>query len=138
MKAYTTLTHAGQVRRLKRLGEVALGEYPLGAARVVPLQHEENTTFRVETPEGGRYVLRIHRPGKHSAEEVRAEVMWLAALRRDAGLPVPEPVATAEGDLLTVAGVEGVPQERVCVLFQWMEGRFLDDGLTPAHLERVG
>jgi Ser/Thr protein kinase RdoA (MazF antagonist) len=138
MKPFTVLSHAGQVRRLKRLGEEALGAYPIGAARLVPLQHEENTTFRVETPEGSRYVMRIHRPAKHTADEIRAETLWLAALRRDADLPVPEPVATTEGDLVTVAAFEGVPEERVCVLFRWMDGRFLDDGLTTAHLERVG
>ena len=52
MQLYATLTHAGQVRRLKRLGQEALRVYPVEAARIVPLIHEENTTFRVETPEG--------------------------------------------------------------------------------------
>jgi Ser/Thr protein kinase RdoA (MazF antagonist) len=51
---------------------------------------------------------------------------------------VPEPVPTADGSLLTVAEAEGVPAPRVCVLFRWGEGRFLDAGLTPSHLERVG
>ena len=26
----------------------------------------------------------------------------------------------------------------MCVLLRWVPGRFVDDGLTPSHLERVG
>jgi Ser/Thr protein kinase RdoA (MazF antagonist) len=63
---------------------------------------------------------------------------WLAALNRDTSLVVPEPVPTRDGELLTVVEVEGVPEPRICALFRWVEGRFLDAGLTPAHLERVG
>lgn len=138
MKAYGALSYTGQVRRLKLLGQEALREYPLEVARLVPLTHEENTTFRVETPHGERYVLRIHRPHKNSADEIRSEVIWLAALHRDTDLSVPEPIATRDGALLTVAEHEGVPEARICTLFRWMDGRFLDDGLTPSHLEKVG
>jgi Ser/Thr protein kinase RdoA (MazF antagonist) len=138
MQPYSTLSHAGQVRRLKRLGAEALRAWPVEGARLAPLTHEENTTFRVETPGGERYVLRIHRPAKHTADEIRAEMTWLAALRRDTALAVPEPVATRSGAWLTEVAVEGVPEARVCVLLRWMDGRFLDDGLTATHLERVG
>jgi Ser/Thr protein kinase RdoA (MazF antagonist) len=65
-------------------------------------------------------------------------MMWLVALRQETDLVVPEPVSTCDGDLLTITGVEEVPEPRICVLLRWIPGRFLDDGLTPAHLERVG
>jgi Ser/Thr protein kinase RdoA (MazF antagonist) len=104
----------------------------------------ENTTYRVDTPNGERYVLRIERttgspmhPPKR-AEEVRSELTWVTAVRRETGLAVPEPVAAADGSPLTVVEMEGVPEPRVCVLFRWLQGRFLDAGLTPSHLERVG
>jgi Ser/Thr protein kinase RdoA (MazF antagonist) len=126
------------VRRLKRLGEEALRAYGLDGARLVPLGHEENTTFRVEAADGERYLLRIHRPSKHTADEIASEVMWLAAMRRESDLPVPEPVPTKDGALLTTASAEGVPESRVCVLFRWVDGRFLDDGLTAEHIRRVG
>jgi hypothetical protein len=138
MQPYATLTHAGQVRRLKRLGHEALRAYPIDVARLVPLVHEENTTFRVEATDGSRYALRVHRPDKHTAKEVWAEMTWLAALRHDMNLPVPEPVATRDGALVKTVAVDGVPEARVCVLLHWMDGRFLDDGLTPIHLERLG
>jgi Ser/Thr protein kinase RdoA (MazF antagonist) len=138
MKPFTTLTKRGQVARLKRMAEAALPAFGVEAARVVPLQHFGNTTYRIEATDGSRYVLRVQRPNLHSIEEVRSEVAWLAALRRDTNLSVPEPMPTADGDLLTVVTVEGVPEPRTCVLFRWMDGRFVDAGLQPRHLERVG
>jgi Ser/Thr protein kinase RdoA (MazF antagonist) len=51
---------------------------------------------------------------------------------------VPKPVPARNGALATVVGVEGVPEPRICVLFRWVEGRFLNATLTPRLLERVG
>ena len=144
MQLFETLSFRGQLDRLRRLGEDALAEYPIQRARLVPLAHAENTTFRVDTPSGERYVLRIHRttgspfhPPRNMAE-VWSEATWISALRRDTGLGVPEPVPTADGSLVTVVTSDGVPAPRVCVLFRWGPGRFLDAGLTASHLERVG
>ena len=144
MMAFRDLSMRGQLGRLRRLAEEALVTYGLTPERLVPLAHLENTTFRVDVPGGDRYVLRIHRTGgspvhpPRSVEDVRSETTWLTALRREARLAVPEPILTTDGSPLAVADVPGVPEPRVCVLFRWSEGRFLDAGLTPSHLERVG
>jgi Ser/Thr protein kinase RdoA (MazF antagonist) len=98
----------------------------------------------VDVPGGERYVLRTHRTADNpwhpvrTYDHVRSEMAWLAALRRDTDLVVPDPVQTLDGSLLTVAEAEHVPTPRICVLFRWVEGRFIDKGLTPAHLEWVG
>ena len=81
-------------------------------------------------------MLRSHRPALQTVEAVRSEIMWLAALRRDTDLVVPEPVSSLHLDHVTVINVEGIPEPRICILFHWINGRFLDDGLTPAHLAR--
>ncbi len=144
MQTFETLSFRGQLGRLRRLAEDALAEYRIQHARLVPLAHSENTTFRVDTPSAERYVLRIHRTTgspfhpPRSMAEVWSETTWLSALRRDAGLAVPEPVATADGSFLTLVASESVSEPRVCVLFRWGPGRFLDAGLTTSHLERVG
>ena len=130
--------------RLRRLAEAALAAYGIGPARLTLLSQLENAMFRVEADGGERYALRVHRATGspfhpcRSADEVRSELVWLSALRRETELVVPEPVPTGGGSLLTVVEGEGVPEPRVCVLFRWVEGRFLDAGLNPAHLERVG
>jgi len=127
-----------QLGRLRQLAGVALAAYDLPPWRLALLSHFSNTTFRVDTATGQRYVLRIHRTGTPTVETVGAELAWLAALRRDTPLEVPAPVPTRAGPLLTVASTPGVPRPHICVLFRWMPGRRLRRGLTPRHLERVG
>jgi Ser/Thr protein kinase RdoA (MazF antagonist) len=135
---------AGQLGRLRALAEQALAAYGIPPARVVVLAHAENSTFRVETDGGARFVLRVQRVTgtpfhpRRGLPEVRSELMWLSALRRETSLAVPEPIPTTDGSLLTVAESEDVPAPRFCVLFRWVPGRFLDAGLTPKHLQRVG
>src|SRR5689334_9955374 len=112
---FQNLTYRGQVARLKRLAERALCDYGIEGARLTLLAHLENTTFRVDTDDGLAYVIRIHRPRGgvgHPARgeaDVRSEMEWLAALRHDTQLAVPEPVRTRDGALLTVAEIDGVP-----------------------------
>lgn len=60
------------------------------------------------------------------------------ALRSETDFVVPEPIPAKNRDLLTIASTEEIPGERICVLFRWIDGRFLDARLTPSHLERVG
>jgi Ser/Thr protein kinase RdoA (MazF antagonist) len=102
------------------------------------LKDEHNTTFDVRTADRERFVLRIHRPGQHTTEAIRSELLWLSALHQETELCIPQPILTRDGGLLTIAEVDGVPEPRTCVLFRWLPGRFLDSSLTPTHLERVG
>ena len=138
MKPFELLTYAGQLRCLRRLATKALTAYDIHESRLTALQHEDNTTFRVDLANGERYVLRIHRPALRTIESVRSEMMWLAAVRQETDLVVPEPIPTRDGNFLTLISVAEIPEPRICVLFRWIDGRFLDAKLTPSHLERVG
>jgi Ser/Thr protein kinase RdoA (MazF antagonist) len=138
MRSFATLTRTGQVRRLQRLATQALIAYDIAESRLTPLTHADNTTFRIDTVDRERYVLRIHRSTRKTPEEVRSELLWLTALQRETELVAPIPVPTRTGDLLTVTSTAEVPEPRMCVLLRWLPGRFIDDRLTPSHLERVG
>lgn len=140
---FEQLTRAGQTRRLRVLAERALADYDLEVARVTRMSEGWNAAFRVESIPGKRgtgelFLLRVHRVGGPTTTEIAGELSWLAALRRDTGLQVPEPVPTRSGDLLTVVAVPGVPEPRTCDLLRWIDGRFHEAGLTPAHLRAVG
>jgi Ser/Thr protein kinase RdoA (MazF antagonist) len=137
-RTFDSLGRSGQARRLKRLGWEALTQYALPIRQLTLLAHLENTTFRAEAQDGRRFLLRISRPGKHTLEEVRSEMAWLCALRRETRLLVPDPVVTQGGDLATLVAAAGVPEPRICVVTQWVAGHFLNAGLTPQRLQRVG
>src|SRR5687768_8553725 len=144
MKSFHSLTKRGQLARLQLLAVKALRDYEIGEVTLTPLEHMANTTFRLDARDGQRYVIRIQNPSNSEAipqrreEQLRSEMEWLAALNRDTDLVVPAPVSTRDNRLLTKAQVEGVPEERVCCLFRWVDGRFINKGLTPRHIERVG
>jgi Ser/Thr protein kinase RdoA (MazF antagonist) len=128
---------------MRILAEAALTHYDIGGTRLALLSHHRNTLFRV-TPVSRsnssgeeRFVLRLSdlvRP----VEILQSELLWLLAIRAETDLGVPEPVAARRGALVTEVAVEDVQEVRRCVLFRWVEGRFMDTRLSPNLFERVG
>jgi Ser/Thr protein kinase RdoA (MazF antagonist) len=137
-RPFTELDRSGRTRRLRRLAEAALTAYDVPVARLTPLGHGLNTTFRVDGADGHRYLLRVQRPDGPAAAQVRSELAWLAALRRETDLVVPLPVPTRGRDLVTVVADPAVPEPRTCVLCHWVEGRFVDERLSAPQLYAVG
>lgn len=137
VRSFASLRRSGQLGRLRRVGQEALASFGLADAPLRLQRHEHNTTFRVDA-KGGPFLLRINRPRTHMLDTIASEMAWLGALRRDTDLGVPDPVATREGSFVVVASHPGVPEPRACVLLRWLEGRFVDRRLAPAHLRRVG
>jgi len=137
-RPFADLDRAGRTRRLRRLAEAALTAYEVPVARLTPLGHGLNTTFRVDGADGHRYVLRVQRPDGPGVARVRSEMAWLAALRRETDLVVPLPVPTRGRDLVTVVADPAVPEPRTCVLCHWVEGRFVDERLGAPQLYAVG
>ena len=128
-----------QIGRLRGLAEAALAAYDLPPVRLTLLAHLFNTTWQVDAATGERYVLRIHRAGRPTVANVGSELAWLAALRRDTDLEVPDPVPARDGALLTVVGATPViPHPTICVLFRWLPGQRRIAGLRPVHLKRLG
>jgi Ser/Thr protein kinase RdoA (MazF antagonist) len=134
---FLALSRRRQLGRLRRLGRAALASYGIQEARLTLLRHEHNTTFRVDSP-GGAYLLRVNRYGAYTPEIVESELCWLRALGTDTDLHVPEPVAARNGSLVVVARDRGVPEPRACVVLRWLDGRFVDRRLAPAHMRRIG
>lgn len=148
MKPYKELTRLGRLRRLRQLAQVALAAYGLTDGRLTFLHYEGNLIFRVDAadpnPEAvergpyikNRYLLRILTMS--DAEAIASELTWLEALNREAGLPVPEPLPTLEGKLLTKIITPGVPQGRIVSLIRWLDGRRLTKGFRPNHFQAWG
>lgn len=137
MTSFSELSRSDQLRRIRPVARTALTGYDLGPVRFTAIQHWLNTTYEVRAA-SGRYVLRVHRPGIQDAATIRSELLWLAALRRDTDLVVPEPVATRDGELVQTVAVEELSEARHCVLFRWVEGHFLSRRLTWRPLRQAG
>jgi Ser/Thr protein kinase RdoA (MazF antagonist) len=148
MKPYNQLTRLGQLRRLRRLAEVALVKYGLTDAKLTFQHYEGNAIFRVDLPNApatqvddifvpNRYNLRLL--SMNDPETTEGELIWLAALRNETGLPVPEPVPSLDGKLLTTIASPGVPHGRVVSLMRWVDGQQLNaKSLRPQHAKAWG
>jgi Ser/Thr protein kinase RdoA (MazF antagonist) len=88
--------------------------------------------------EDGQYLLRIHHPGYQSTEAIELELAWLESMCREANLPVPQPVPTKEGKLLTQVSIPGIPEKRNCSLLRWLKGRFVTKGIRAKHYQAQG
>jgi Ser/Thr protein kinase RdoA (MazF antagonist) len=148
MKPYDELTRLGQLRRTRRLAGTALEAYGLLGARLTFVQYTANIVYRVDVPgpvldgDGpgpyvpNRYLLRVL--CTNHWEGVKGELTWLAALSCEAGLPVPEPVPTLAGELLTRITTPGVPKGRIVSLMRWIDGQRLTTGFRPSHFRAWG
>ncbi len=138
MKPFAELTRQGQVRRLRPMAHKALEHYDIDVKRVSLLSPEVNTTFRVDTSDGKRYALRINLPGDRTLRQIRSELWWLEALRRDTDLTLSDPLRTREGELIVAVESPGVPEARHCNLFHWIDGRHIHRKPYPAALYKLG
>lgn len=135
---------------MRKLAHTALRVYGLHDARFDLVRQAGNTLYRVyslprarsEPPTGlfadGQFLLRLHWPGYQTADAIRLELEWLAAMRREKDLPVPEPVATLNGDLVTRVSIPGMPGERDCSLLRWVKGRRVADRARSRHYRAQG
>lgn len=90
-------------------------------ARLINLS--ENATYHIEDPQDGRVaILRLHRPGYHTAAAIRSEFAWMAALRRDAGIETPAPIAALDGELLQTLEDPAGGVARHAALFGFLTG----------------
>jgi Ser/Thr protein kinase RdoA (MazF antagonist) len=84
---------------LMAAGSLNLWDLPTHTA-VKLLNLSENATFALETGSGADLVLRIHRVGYSSAEEIRSELAWIVALREDRVIDTARPIPGRNGALV--------------------------------------
>jgi len=124
MQPFEESGYRTQIQRLRKLAMNALSRYPISVASIDFLSHIENTTFRIQSRNGARYLLRVHRPDYHSKEGITDELRWLEHLAGRTSFATPGPVRSKSGSLVEEADAEGVPTSRCCTLMRWIDGRF--------------
>ncbi|MCZ6817985.1 MAG: phosphotransferase [Calditrichaeota bacterium] len=131
------INHAVQRKRLLKLAMDALPRYDLQVDSIKFVGDSVNTVFEVNAG-GARYALRIHPPKTYATEKIKAELLWLSALRADMSLMVPDPVPANDGTLVQKVSFPKKSGTRQVVMFGWLEGEFLGENLTPATMELAG
>jgi Ser/Thr protein kinase RdoA (MazF antagonist) len=115
--------------RVARCAQAAVTAYDGGAAAALQLINvSENATFLVTQPQQPLSVLRVHRAGYHTQQEVASELAWMDALRREAGLSTPPALAAADGRTIVLAADPKTGERRMCVRFRLMPGTEPPDG----------
>jgi Ser/Thr protein kinase RdoA (MazF antagonist) len=125
---------------LDRRVRAALGRWGLSPATAIRLLNvSENATYALHDPAGARdLVLRLHRVGYSSAAEIRSELCWMEALRRDGVIETAAPLAAADGEYVqTLPPVEEGPP-RFAVAFERLPGREPDASEAVQWFERLG
>lgn len=90
-------------------------------ARIRMINLSENATYLVEDPTTQRdAVLRVHRENYHPAESIHSELLWLDALRADAGIRTATVIPARDGRRVVTLEQAGI--ERHAVLFEMMGG----------------
>lgn len=110
----------------ERAARQALVHWDIRVEQVARVSVSENIAFRVLASDGRCMVLRLHRPGYHSLEELVSERTWTAALAAS-GICVPIGVPTRQGDDFVLVSVAG--ERRYAGLLEWVEGTMLAEAL---------
>lgn len=139
MKLLVKLSQAQKRRRFKKLAEVALQKYDIGKTNLKFVIDTSNVVFRVDTPTTP-YVLRVNSesPTQRWQMMTKAELCWLAALRRDTDLAVPEPVTASDGEDVHVVATDAIPDGRIVTMLRWMEGELIGDEPTLDIVSQTG
>lgn len=100
----------------------ALESFSVDAENVELVAHSENVTFRVSVHGADTdYVLRLHRPGYNSIDELDSERIWAAALK-EAGVSVQESILTHEGKHFELIDIPGTGEQRYAGMTTWLQG----------------
>jgi Ser/Thr protein kinase RdoA (MazF antagonist) len=98
------------------------------------LNVSENATFALTDPLGAReLVLRVHRVGYCTAQEIHSELAWINALRRDGVVETAAPIAGSNGELVQSFESPSGRPTRHAVAFERLPGREPDAGAETVH-----
>ena len=153
-RAVTVPVESLTPEEIHRCASEALALYPLEGPSLCFLGHSDNLTFRVETPDGALYLLRLHRPLlpswrgiRQKPEAIAAELAWLEALA-GGGFTVQAPLRTRAGALVALLETgrcaAGDPTEKVpalpATLLTWLAGEHFSPAAesAPGLVEQYG
>ena len=119
----------------------ALESFPIEVERIALVAQSENVTFRVSA-KGSKtdYVLRLHRPGYCSIEELESERVWIAALQ-GSGVAIQDSLKTHQGKYYVLVDMPDLHEQRYAGMTTWHDGiplrEFLESCRDKTERQRV-
>lgn len=127
-KEFRELNSKKQVGLLHELALNALTGYDIKQPKLELIIYGMNTVFRVTDAENNqKYVLRIPPQTWLDHASFVSETSLLRSLHEQTDLCVVKPVQNRAGEYVQLAQAIGVPGERNCILFEWIDDRFFQD-----------
>lgn len=107
----------------------AVACYPIASPSIQFLRHSENITFKItDGKDNKQYVLRIHKPFTRNLADLRqqprailSELLWMDALAKEAGIPVPPVARNNAGQLITTVELASAGQLVPCSVLGWLD-----------------
>ena len=135
---FSRLSPRSQVHRLRVAAMEVLAQWPIDVARLRLVYHGFNTTFRVDTADGGTFALRLNVNSHKTPAALQAEMAWIAALSTETDVMVPVPQRTVTDSLTTEVFVPSLGRALPAVMFSWLRGPNVEEVATARHLRELG
>ena len=89
------------------------------------LKLRENAVFSVlDRAGGGKFVVRVHRAGYHTDDELRSEWQWISSLG-EYGVLTPVLRYSSNHRMFEIVGSDEVPEPRQVDIVEWIDGEQL-------------
>ena len=121
MSLQSEISQDEMLASLQALALASLQHWGVNCLDIALIKYRENAVFKVETTDGNRFALRVHRAGYHSDEALHSELQWMAALQQF-GIDVPVVVPTVASDLFILSTLPTTGDTLQIDLFEWIEG----------------
>lgn len=126
MDKHNTMSRKTLLHHCRRTAFQALSQYTIEEVKTVRLiRMSENITYRVETEQGERYLLRLNRNHRLDQAMIESELVWLESLN-NAGIVAPRGLRNRSGEYVTEVEMRGHGIQH-CTLMRWVEGQTKDE-----------
>ncbi|MCB0824644.1 MAG: phosphotransferase [Armatimonadetes bacterium] len=139
-RPFGELTHRQQLNLLRPIAREFAARFGHADAQISCINHGFNTTYKITTPDGTRYAMRININSFRTDGETNFELNWVRAIGEETDIPVATPQVSKSGNMVESKAVPWREEQLKCVLYSWLEGRgypYRNSEKTAKHLGEV-
>lgn len=120
-----------ELAKFQQLIERSLSLWPQAhGATATLLNVSENIMYRIESNDGFRAVLRLHRQNNHSKNKIQSELSWMSVLHSEGVIQTPQVICGSNGEQIQSVCCEDLESSepeacdvRHLVMYEFIDGR---------------